>query len=153
MIDPNAMQFWDEFATLVNSMGMYKSGNAGFDRTVYLTLYNGVKKYKHQLKSENISVDFPRVSMMAAGHPGKVIKMLEEEKSQDSDGFISRYILVCAEPVRNSLLNSVVYEHPYELTHLLFAIKHFHKSHKVCLKIINTLFYYIYKLPFSLNTM
>ena len=81
LADPNAMQFWDEFSTLISSMGMYKGGNSGFDRTVYLTLYNGVKKYKHQLKTENISVDFPRVSMLAAGHPSKVIRMLEEEKS------------------------------------------------------------------------
>lgn len=65
------IQYWDEFSTLINSFGMYKNGS-GFDRSVFLTLYNGEDRYTHQTKSESIAIDKPRLSIFTASHPGFV---------------------------------------------------------------------------------
>ena len=42
----------------------------------------------------------PWLSIFTAGHPEKVISMLEEEKTSRSDGFISRFLICCPKPKR-----------------------------------------------------
>lgn len=56
----NFVQYWDEFETLAKSFGLYKSGGASFDRTIYLTLYNGESNMIHSTKTNNYRFLNPR---------------------------------------------------------------------------------------------
>jgi hypothetical protein len=49
----------------------------------------------------------PRLTILGAGHPFRIIEMLNSEKSfkKGSDGFISRFVFCTPRPLRMSVLN------------------------------------------------
>ncbi|CAF1097784.1 unnamed protein product, partial [Brachionus calyciflorus] len=99
----NLIQCWDGFSTLVSSFGMYKCGNGSFDRSIFLTLYNGQKSFSHTVKSYEFEIKDPRLCIFASGHHWKAIDMIEDENSFKGDGFISRFLICCPKPVRLKL--------------------------------------------------
>ncbi len=121
------IQFWDEFSTLTTSFGMYKGGQASsHDRSIYMKLYNGLDKHDLQLKSENIHLIEPRLSILAAAHPEHLIHMLEEDKMKKSDGFLGRFNLCCANPVYMRLLPMKPYSNIIRLEKVFFLVKFLH---------------------------
>ena len=103
----NIIQIWDEFSTLIGSFGLYKGGGAGgsvYDRSIFLTLYNGEVELQHATKKYKLNLEHPRLSIFAAGHPHKIIEMLEKEKNMTNcDGLISRFIICAPKAVRIEL--------------------------------------------------
>ncbi|CAF0846898.1 unnamed protein product [Brachionus calyciflorus] len=63
----NIMQFWDEFNTFLSSFGLYIS-NGVFDNSMILTLYNSPNRLTHTLKSYELTINKPRLSIFTAGH-------------------------------------------------------------------------------------
>ncbi|RNA37028.1 hypothetical protein BpHYR1_017456 [Brachionus plicatilis] len=119
------MQYWDEFSTLLGSFGMYKAGKEGFDRSIFLTLYNGEADLTVSYKSFGYGINEPRISIFSAGHPDKIVELVEEEKSSRADGFISRFLVCCPEPVRLKLSQQTHYENKINILNLLVTIKLF----------------------------
>lgn len=119
------MQYWDEFATLLGSFGLYKSGKEGFDRSIFLTLYNGESDMSVSYKSYGYEIIEPRISIFCAGHPDKAIELIEEEKSTKADGFISRFFVCCPEPVRLRLSQQTDFINKKNILNLLVATKLF----------------------------
>ncbi len=93
------VQFWNQFETLTGSFGTLKCGATTFDRSVYLTLYNGPERLQQQLKKQSIHLIEPRLSILAASHAERIIDMIEDEKNSRSDGFISCFKIICSRPV------------------------------------------------------
>jgi hypothetical protein len=82
---------------------MYKPGSSAFDRALYLTLYNGERKIRHTTKKYDFEIKNPRLSIYAAGHTHKIIRMISEERDlTNCDGFISRFLIFCRQFVRTS---------------------------------------------------
>ncbi len=99
---------------------MYKSGGSSFDRSIYLKLYNGPERHGQHLKGQNIELIEPRLSILAATHAERVIDMIEDEKNFQSDGFISRFRIVCARPIYTRVLEMKEYKNPIKLGKLIF---------------------------------
>ena len=62
----NIILIWDEFSTLIGSFGLYKGGGAGggvYDRSIFLTLYNGEVELQHATKKYKLNLDHPRLSI------------------------------------------------------------------------------------------
>jgi hypothetical protein len=95
---------WDELTTLVKSFGLYKAGAGDYDRSIFLTLYNGPERLLHQTKSCKINIANPRLSIFAPGHPHKIIDLLTSESNfENCDGFISRFLIFNPVPLRMRL--------------------------------------------------
>lgn len=103
----NKIQYWDEFNTLISSFGVYKAGGMAFDRSVYLTLYNGEDTHEHMIKSKNVILNRPRLSFYGAAHPQEIINCFHAEKfgEQGSDGLFARMLTYMPQPVRGRLGN------------------------------------------------
>lgn len=98
----NLVQYWDEFETLAKSFGLYKGGSGGgsFDRSIYLTMYNGEDEFSHTTKSYDCQLLFPRLSIFGAAHPTKIItRFLEEKNLVDCDGLYARFLVFNPEPM------------------------------------------------------
>jgi hypothetical protein len=97
---------WDELTTLIKSFGLYKSGGGDYDRSIFLTLYNGPDRLLHQTKKYKINIENPRLSIFAPGHPHKIIDLLKTESNfENCDGFISRFLIFNPVPLRIRLSN------------------------------------------------
>lgn len=103
------IQYRDEFSTLVGTFGMYKNGGSGFDRSIYLTLYNGEDTFSHQTKTLSITIDKPRLSIFSAAHPGYIRTFLDEDKGYMQDGFISRFLICFPIKHRMTLEEQIAY--------------------------------------------
>ena len=91
------IQFWDELNTFLDSIGLYNKSGGGLERSIINTLSNGTSEFKHELKSKQYEIAYPRLSVLAAGHPPKLITNINSEKLS-SDGFFSRYFCCVPEP-------------------------------------------------------
>ena len=83
-------------------MDIFKKGAGSFDRSLLLTLYNGEKTMAHTTKKDDHQLKNPRLSILAAAHPHKIIKRLHSEQSLDDscDGFFARFLMCNPYPVR-----------------------------------------------------
>ena len=99
------VQYWDEFETLAKSFGLYKSGGASFDRSIYNTLYNRAKELTQTTKSNNIKLTNRRLSIFGGGHPMKIFKRFEVERNADlsCDGLYARFLVLNPIPKRSKL--------------------------------------------------
>jgi hypothetical protein len=62
------LSFWDEASTFFGSFGLYESGDAkSYDRSIFLELYNGPKKYKRDLASQRLTIHNPRFNLCLLG--------------------------------------------------------------------------------------
>lgn len=124
----NLIQFWDELSTFIGSFGMYKQTNGSFDKSIILTMYNGVNLFSASYKSVKYNFKKPRLSIFTAGHPEKVIGMLEDEKSVKSDGFISRFLVCCPKPKRLRLTELKEFDNEIDFKKLLVSIYLMHNE-------------------------
>ncbi len=130
----NVLQIWDEFSTLIEQFGLYKSGGGAFDRSIFLTLYNGEPEMSHATKKYKVKITQPRLSIMAAGHPHKLIEMLNKERkmSNGCDGLISRFIIAAPKAVRISIIDlKQPPSNSFQLKHLLYGIYALNKNFKI----------------------
>lgn len=127
------IQFWDEFNTLLATFELYKSGNGAFDRSQFLTLNNGEEYFMNETKSYKIVIDEPRLTIFAAAHPHKIIKLLDDEKEmgQNCDGFISRFLFCAPKPLRRKLSNIKMLEFRISLTNINSIISSFNKAEQI----------------------
>ncbi len=79
-----------------------KIGAGSFDRSLLLTIYNGENTMAHTTKKDDHKLKNPRLSILAAAHPHKIIKRLHSEQSLDDscDGFFARFLMCNPYPVR-----------------------------------------------------
>ncbi len=122
------MQIHDEFNTLADSFGLYKStGGSGssYDRSLFNSIYNGDAEITRTTIKTSVTASQPRLSIISAGHHHKIIEMLQKEKkgSRSSDGFISRFVFCAPQTLRISL-KSVKNIPPnfMDVRHILIAI-------------------------------
>ena len=71
----SVVSFWDESNTFVASFGLYKSGAhaMGYDRSIFLELYNAPNRYYRDLKGERSVLVGPRVNLGLNFHPESLI--------------------------------------------------------------------------------
>ena len=80
-------------------------GAASFDRSIYLTLYNGEDDMCHSTKSTDIRLKNPRLSIFGAAHPTRMINRLNKERNIDegSDGLYARFLVFTPKPIRKRI--------------------------------------------------
>ena len=90
---------------MADSFGLYKGGGSAssYDRSFFNSIHNG-ELTRTTLKASKTAFN-PRLSIVSAGHPVRVIEMLNKEKTfgSGSDGFISRFIICLPMPLRISI--------------------------------------------------
>ncbi len=136
----NVIQIHDEFNTLVDSLGLYKSGGNGgssYDRSLLNSIYNGDPEIKRTTMKSSVVALNPRLSIIAAGHTFRIMDMLKKEKrsTSSSDGFISRFLFCAPMAIRYSLKNVPQFSSKvFDVTNLLHAVyiinKNFHLNDK-----------------------
>ena len=123
----NVVQVHDEFNTLVDSLGLYKSGGSSgssYDRSLFNSLYNGDEEITRTTIKCRVKAKKPRLSIISAGHTYKIMEMLKKEKksSSCSDGFISRFIFCAPQTIRCCLKSVPEYDNKcFDVKHLLNA--------------------------------
>ena len=63
----NVVSLWDEAATFLNSLGLYKGGNSSYDRSIILELYNAPSKYRRDIKDKKTLIINPRFNLCLLG--------------------------------------------------------------------------------------
>jgi hypothetical protein len=68
-------------------------------------MYNGDYQIKRTTLNETVTSIQPRLTILGAGHPFRIIEMLNSEKSfkKGADGFISRFVFCTPRPLRMSV--------------------------------------------------
>ncbi len=132
--NPNSIQLWDEFATLSESFGLYKGGGGGgsaYDKSIFNSIYNGESEIKRStLKSQTCALE-PRLGILAAGHPSRVIEMLLKEKNlkSASDGLISRFVFSVPNAMRKSLRDlATIPENSFTINYLFLIVYFINKN-------------------------
>ena len=132
--NPNAFQLWDEFATLSESFGLYKGGGGGasaYDKSIFNSIYNGDSEIKRSTIKSQTCASQPRLGILAAGHPSRVIEMLLKEKNCKSgcDGLISRFIFSVPNAMRKSLRDlAIIPVNSFTLKHLFLMVYFINKN-------------------------
>ena len=53
----------DESSTFLDSIGLYNKSVGGLERSLINTLSNGTSEFKHELKSKQYEIAYPRLSV------------------------------------------------------------------------------------------
>ena len=80
---------------MVESFGLFNNGKGTYERSVFNTLANGESHYEMTtIKHGKQSIDEPRITVLAAGHPNTIIELLYSEMRISADGFFSRWLIL-----------------------------------------------------------
>ncbi len=58
---------WDESVTFFDSLGLYKKGGVGFDRSIYNDLWNGPDTFRKDISGKRLAIQYPKLNMSVCG--------------------------------------------------------------------------------------
>jgi Protein of unknown function (DUF3987) len=121
------LSIWDEGNQFLDSMGAYKPSAQGYDKAMYLELYNAPSVYVRTLKTGNFIIEDPRLNIALSCHPRDFCDMIENEKRHKGDGLAMRF-LFCTPSPEDEIIDSSLDVARSSFQVLLFIVYLIHSS-------------------------
>ncbi|CAF3370765.1 unnamed protein product [Rotaria sp. Silwood2] len=129
---PNLIQLWDEFSVFLGLFGGTRIDRTAYDRGLMCELYSPTGIVRRQLVTRQNLMIKPRLNIVAAGHPKKVIECLTgmglKDQDQNDDGLFNRFLIAVA--YKNRPNRDIVEPNNKipKLTHLFYITKKLHRN-------------------------
>ncbi|CAF1213442.1 unnamed protein product [Rotaria magnacalcarata] len=126
------IQLWDELAVFMGIFGNTRIDRAAYDRGFMCEFYSRTGIVRRQLVSRHNVMIKPRLNILAAGHPKRIIECLtgaslkcQDQKDQAEDGLFNRFIIAVPYKHRPNRETIEPNDQIPKLAHLFYLIKNF----------------------------
>ncbi|CAF4184513.1 unnamed protein product [Rotaria magnacalcarata] len=126
------IQLWDELAVFMGIFGNTRIDRAAYDRGLMCEFYSRTGIVRRQLVSRHNVMIKPRLNILAAGHPKRIIECLtgaslkcQDQKDQAEDGLFNRFIIAVPYKHRPNRETIEPNDQIPKLAHLFYLIKNF----------------------------
>ncbi|CAF1671011.1 unnamed protein product [Rotaria magnacalcarata] len=134
---PNLLQLWGELAVFLGIFGSTRVDRAAYDRGLLCEFYSPTGIVRRQLVSKKNIMIKPRLNIIAAGHPKKIIECFtgiswknQDLKDQNDDGLFNRFLIAIAYKHRPNRETIEPNNKIPKLAHLFYITKKLHRNNE-----------------------